>query len=262
MGREYISNRASTLPAAAVLFLFAFTGFVCAQELDVLWTPPGGYRLLSTEERQSLPPEQLRTIVARNTELVAAALASMSTEERDALARSLLRVSKTHTLSISERQYVTQVQMRLTGIQESERLAPEVERRKRAYEKLLAEQESSSGGFSSDRELVEREAEAIEAQIPNEDLRGLYLRTLKLSARVPGTSGPPHVPADRATGSVAPSGHVALRRGARVFPRARKGESAGGSVVLSGGLVSSHPAPAGRRIAPALRHGNREELEG
>ena len=173
-GRITFVNIAA-LRVAALFLAFAVQAF--GQEPESLWTPPG-YRLLTVEERQSLPADELKAIGTRNGELLARALGSMTPEERDALPLSLKHFAETHTLSLPERQYVVQLQMRIASMKEQERLAPETEERKRRYEKLLVEQEASRG-FASDQESIEREAYAIGELVQNGDARALYLRALK-----------------------------------------------------------------------------------
>lgn len=149
-----------------------------AQEEESLWMPDG-YRLLSFEERKSLPEEELREIATKNTALLREAAKSMTPEERQDLLARLGRFAQAHELADFERQYVTMVSMMLHSAGSEEKgLADRAVVQKR-FEQLLRDQEATTRGFPSDRKAVEAEADAIEAEIGKPEERTLYLRALK-----------------------------------------------------------------------------------
>jgi hypothetical protein len=57
---------------------------------------PEGYRLLSAEERQSLPAEELKEILTRNTTLLREAAHGMTPDERHAIAQRLHAFGQSH----------------------------------------------------------------------------------------------------------------------------------------------------------------------
>jgi hypothetical protein len=148
-----------------------------AQEEERLWMPEG-YRLLSVEERQGLPLEDLKAIFSKNTALLEESLSRMTSSERVALGQELERFKQTHTLSDVEKQYVTIVSMRILagGIEEHHQKQKDAE--KARFEKLLRDQEETRG-FPTDEKSVETEANAVETAVGHDDPRKLYLRILR-----------------------------------------------------------------------------------
>lgn len=166
-----------TLLAALAIFAAATAAF--AQEEERLWMPEG-YRLLTADERQALPPAELQAIGARNQELLRAAVHAMSPEERRSVATALESYGNGHELSQVEKQYVamTSMQLMAAGMEEENRKMKKAAQERR--QALLREQEETSKGFPSDQESVEREARAVEgAMTARADYRQLYLRILK-----------------------------------------------------------------------------------
>lgn len=149
------------------------------QEEERLWMPEG-YRFLSNEERQTLSAEEVKTITARNTEILIDAARKMTAEERSAVLASHQRVAESRQLSQAERQYASRVSMLLLSEAAEEHSQKERRAQEAAFARMLKEQEDSSKGFPTDQESVENEAMAVRALLrQGEDLQKLYLRILR-----------------------------------------------------------------------------------
>jgi hypothetical protein len=174
-----------TARALVGILLLAATAVGRAQEEqaappaeEVLWMPEG-YRLLSLEERNALPPEQMREIGARNTTLLREAIAAMSPAERAEVGMALSRYGQGREVPQYVRQYVAMTTMMLLAAGAEERSQADRAAIEDRYQKLLREQESTTRGFPGDQESVAKEADAIEARLGEADRRALYLRTLR-----------------------------------------------------------------------------------
>jgi hypothetical protein len=140
---------------------------------------PEGYRLLSVEEQQNLPPDDLKAIFSKNKALLEESLTRMTASERASLGQELQRFMQTHALSEVERRYVSIVAMRiLAGAMEEHHLQQKDAETSR-FDKLLRDQEETTRGFPTDQQSVETEANAVEAAVGLEDARKLYLRILR-----------------------------------------------------------------------------------
>ena len=162
----------------AILLLVAASSAI-AQEAEQLWMPEG-YRFLTLEERQALPPAELQAIGIRNQEILRAAVKAMSREERQQVAVRLESYGKRPEATQVEKQYVTMTEMLLmaTVMDEQNQKMKQVAQDRR--EALLKEQEETSKGFPSDQKSVEKEAWDVEsAMAARGDYRLLYLRILK-----------------------------------------------------------------------------------
>lgn len=165
-------------PVVLVLLLCAATaGALRGQQEEALWMPEG-YRLLSAEERQSLPAEESKEIQTRNTTLLREAIHAMAPEERQAVAERLNAFGRSHELTLVERQYVTIASMMLLSTVVEEKSQKDRADEQSRFQKLLQAQEATTRTFPSDQKSVEAEAETIEALIGKGDSQGLYLRTL------------------------------------------------------------------------------------
>jgi hypothetical protein len=162
----------------AVLLIALAPTLVAQEPGDSLWMPEG-YQLLSPAERERLSPEGLKRIGMRNQELLDQAIQAMSPEECSALAARMGTFGQTHELSNYERQYLTQVTMRLLARPQSDEWKKRQTDRQARLDRLIREQEETTRGFSSEREAVVREANAIDGRIAQEDATALYLRALK-----------------------------------------------------------------------------------
>lgn len=151
---------------------------IAQQEDDVLWMPEG-YRLLSKEERQSLPPDELKAVGTRNTELLRAAVKALTPEERQELAGKLQAFNGSHELADVERQYITMASMMLLSAAMEAKILDDRAADQKRFDQLLEEQEKTTKGFPGEREPVEAEADAIEELMGKQDSRALYLRALK-----------------------------------------------------------------------------------
>ena len=170
------------LRALVGILLLAFAAEVCAQEqpaeTESLWMPEG-YRLLSIEERNALPPEEMKTIGTRNMELLQAAIEVMTPSERQEVQGRLTRFLQTKAAKDYERQYATMVTMRLLAQPQAQEGRRRQEERRLRVEKLVREQEATTRGFPADAAAVQKEAEAILPLIGKEDASLLYLRALR-----------------------------------------------------------------------------------
>lgn len=166
-------------PVVLVLLLCAVTaGALRGQQEEALWMPEG-YRLLSAEERQSLPAEESKEIQTRNTTLLREAIHAMTPEERQAVAERLHAFGRSHELTQVERQYVSLTSMMLLSATMEEKNQKDRADEQSRFQKMLKDQEATTRIFAGDQKSVEAEAKAIEALIEKGgDSRGLYLRTL------------------------------------------------------------------------------------
>jgi len=166
------------------LLLLALATSLSAQEPPsdeepVLWMPEG-YRLLSLEERDALPPEEMKEIGTRNTALLREAIASMTSDEREEVGAALAAYGQGRELPQHVRQYIAMTSMMLIGAISQERILADRAEAEERFRQLLREQESSTKGFPGDQESVKAEADAIERELEKPgDRRALYLRTLK-----------------------------------------------------------------------------------
>jgi hypothetical protein len=114
------------------------------QDQEQLWMPEG-YRLLTIEERQALPPAELQAIGARNQELLRAAVKAMSREERQKLAASLESYRNRPDATQVEKQYVTMAAMLLmaTVIEEDQQKTKQAAQDR--LQALIREQDSRCG---------------------------------------------------------------------------------------------------------------------
>jgi hypothetical protein len=143
-----------TLPLIRLLLAGAIASATLAQEPDALWTPDG-YRLVTMQERQTLRPEELKEIQARNTTLLREAIERMSPDQRRATAKRLAGAAQKGELTLAERQYVTMTTMMLTAPAGGEKKAAERRSSERArYERVLREQLEVASGFPSDSDSV------------------------------------------------------------------------------------------------------------
>jgi hypothetical protein len=171
-------------PCLAAALLFAATALRAAAQqepaaaADRLWMPEG-YQLLSPEERERLSPEGMKRIGTRNQELLAQAIEAMSPEECSALAARMGKFGQTHELKTYERQYLTQVTMRLLARPQADDSKKRQAERQERLDRLLRRQEETTHGFSSEREAVVKEADEIEARLGQDDPTALYLRALR-----------------------------------------------------------------------------------
>ena len=163
-------------PAVLVLLLCAATGALGGQQEEALWMPEG-YRLLSAEEHQTLPAEDVKAILTRNRTLLSQAVHAMAPEERKAVAKSLEAFGQSHELTQVEKQYVAKTAMMLLSAEVEVKLREDRAAEEARFQKLLQDQEVARP-FPSDQNSVEDEAEKIEALIGKGDQRSLYLRTL------------------------------------------------------------------------------------
>lgn len=149
------------------------------EEADVLWMPEG-YRLLSIEERNALPPEEWKEIGTRNTSLLKATIAAMTPEERQEVGLALSRYGQGRELPQYVRQYIAITSMMLLSAGMQEQAAADRAAAEERFQKLLRDQEDSSKGFPGDQESVAAEADAIEDALDKPgDRRALYLRALR-----------------------------------------------------------------------------------
>jgi hypothetical protein len=138
---------------------------------------PEGHHLLSAEERQTLPAEEVRAILTRNTTLLREAVHAMTPEERQAVGLSLEAFGQNHELTQVEKQYVAITEMLLLSAADEKIMREFRDIEQSRFQKLLRDQETASP-FPSDPKSVEAEAEKIRALIGKGDQRALYLRTL------------------------------------------------------------------------------------
>jgi len=129
--------------------------FLAAQQEERLWMPEG-YRLLTIEEHQALPPEEVKAIGQRNSDLLLQAVRAMSPAERQRVQESLQRTIENRELSQIEKQYVTMASMVLLAVptEEHDRAQREEERQK--FEKLLRDQEETTKGFPGSTAISRR----------------------------------------------------------------------------------------------------------
>lgn len=148
-------------------------------EEDVLWMPEG-YQLLPPEERSALPPDEMNAIGTRNQQLLREAVKAMTPEERQEVGARLSGYGQAHAdLPQYVRQYITMASMQLLFAGMQEKVQADRDAAQARFEKLLHDQETTTKGFPSEREPVEKEANAIDAQLGKADARSLYLRVLK-----------------------------------------------------------------------------------
>jgi hypothetical protein len=159
------------------LLLVGATPALSDQEQEGPWMPDG-YRLLSAEERQSLPPEELKAIQTRNTMLLRDAVHAMTPEERMAVAKRLEAFGRGQERTQVEKQYVTMTTMMLLSVAMEEKVQEDRAADQARFQKLLRDQEETSRTVPPDQKSVEAEAHAIAALIGKEDQRRLYLRAL------------------------------------------------------------------------------------
>lgn len=195
-----------------------------AQEAESLWMPEG-FKLLSIEERQALPPEEWKALGARNMQLLDAAVTAMSPAERAATSRELERFAASHPLKQYEKQYVTIVEMKFLAAATEEKIAPVREQDRVRFEKLLAAQESSTKGFPSDLESVEREAGSLERRYGKIDASELYLLVLRPLRARPWNDSIRVVFRGLVRSDSSRSWNTSLYDAALVFLRAREKES-------------------------------------
>jgi hypothetical protein len=152
---------------------------LAAQE-EALWMPEG-YRLLSAEEQQSLPAEEVKAISARNTASLREAIRRMTPEERQATAERLHAAGRGRRLSPIEAQYISLTTMMLLSKTVEEKHPESLPNQEARFQKLLRDQEEATKGFPSDAESVQQEAETILALLNKHfvSYRDFYLRALK-----------------------------------------------------------------------------------
>lgn len=163
----------------ASLFLCGGVGVLCATQEEALWMPEG-YRLLSAEEQQSLPAEEVKAIAARNTASLREAIGRMTPEERQATAERLHAAGRDRRLTPIEAQYISLTTMMLLSktVEEKHRQGSSDEESR--FQKLLLDQEQETKGFPADADSVQQEAETILALLKNPSRnRDFYLRALK-----------------------------------------------------------------------------------
>lgn len=174
---------------AIILLLTAATAALAQQE-ESLWMP-SGYRPLTAEDHQALPPAELESIGRRNQQLMQEAIKAMTPEERQRTIESLHRYGQRPQTPVLVRQYIARTSMMLLAVpdEETQKHQQEMEKRRReendrvqaVIQAILREQEEMSKGFPSDQKSVAAEAAAIEAGLhaKKSDPRVLYLRALK-----------------------------------------------------------------------------------
>lgn len=149
------------------------------QQTERLWMPEG-YRLITMEERAALPPEEMKAIGAKNSELLQKAVRAASPEERQAIAASMEAYGRTHELSQVEKQYVTMTSMSLLAATSNEQTEADKAADRARFEKLLKDQEEATRGFPDDVDAIQREVWEIDSVRQKEDRIRLYLRALKV----------------------------------------------------------------------------------
>jgi hypothetical protein len=164
----------------ASLLLCGSAGMLLAAQEEALWMP-GGYRLLSAEEQQSLPAEEVKAISARNTASLREAIGRMTPEERQATAERLHAAGRGRRLSPLEAQYISLTTMMLLSKTVEEKHPESLPNQEARFQQLLRDQEQTTKGFPSDADSVQQEAETILAILNKHfvSYKDFYLRALK-----------------------------------------------------------------------------------
>lgn len=174
----------------AIVLLLTAAAAVLAQQEESLWVP-SGYRPLTAEDHQALPPAELQSIGRRNQQLMQEAIKAMTPAERQRTIERLHRYGQRPQTPVLVKQYIVRTSMMLLAVpdEETQKLQQEMEKRRReendrvqaVIQAILREQEETSKGFPSDQKSVAAEATAIEASLhaKKSDPRALYLRALK-----------------------------------------------------------------------------------
>jgi len=161
------------------VLLLALATAVLAQEEERLWMPEG-YRLLTLEERQTLPREEQASIGTRNRSLIDEAVKGMTPEERHRIVEALGSYGKRPQATDVEKQYISMTSMQLLSAALEEHGQKEKRERADRLAALLKEQEETTKGFPSDQKSVEAESQEIHQALERrQSSRKLYLSILK-----------------------------------------------------------------------------------
>ena len=167
------------MKAGIGVLLLALATAVLAQEEERLWMPEG-YRLLTLEERQTLPREEQASIGTRNRSLIDEAVKGMTPEERHRIVEALGSYGKRPQATDVEKQYISMTSMQLLSAALEEHGQKEKRERADRLAALLKEQEETTKGFPSDQKSVEAESQEIHQALERrQSSRKLYLSILK-----------------------------------------------------------------------------------